>query len=97
MVRAEELLINMSIFYMFGGFCEKAEVALLRLLSFNSLSEQGCRMLLDLYIRTNSPLKYRRYYERYREMEKTEFGESPPKAYTDYYTKCMNDVFPSKI
>jgi len=96
MARAEELFINMSIFYIFGGLYEKAEVVLLRLLSFNSLSEQGYRLLLDLYIRMKRPLKYRSYYERYREMAKTEFGESLPKMYTNHYKKCMNDVFSSK-
>lgn len=87
-IQAEKLLMNMSIFYHTDGLPEKAEAALLRLLSLNSVSEQGFRCLLDLYMRTGNTLKYTYYYERYREMWEKEFGERPPKGYTDYYKKC---------
>ncbi len=87
MVEAEELFINMSVFYLSGGLPEQAEAALLRLLSLNPVSEQGFRRLLDLYIRTGDVLKYRCYFERYREITEKEFEERPSKTYADYYEK----------
>ncbi|NCB52650.1 MAG: response regulator [Clostridia bacterium] len=86
--KTEELLVNMSIFYLSGGLPGKAEAALLRLLALNSLSDSGYRRLLDLYIRTGNALKYRYAYEQYREMTVKEFGERLPKFYSDFYVKC---------
>ncbi len=91
MMETEALFINMAIYYLSGGFYGRAEAALLRLLSFNSISERGFRRLLDLYMRTGNTLKYRSCYERYHEMKVVEFGERPPKIYVDFYTKCMGN------
>lgn len=88
MVQIEDLLINMSIFYLSGGYTEKAEITLLRLITLNPLSDQGYHRLLDLYIRTENILKYRSCYERYREMAEKEFIEYPPKYYIDFYENC---------
>ncbi|MEA4933592.1 MAG: response regulator [Lawsonibacter sp.] len=90
MVQTEELLINLSIFYLSNGHSEQAEAALLRLLSLNPVSEQCYHLLLDLYMRTRGPLKFRFCYERYREMAKKEFDVRPSKIYTDYYDKCTS-------
>ena len=92
MIHAEELFINMSIFYLSGDFPERAEAALLRLLALNPLSEQGYRRLLDLYIRMRNALKYRCCYERYRDMTEKEFGERLPEYYVDFYSNCTDLV-----
>jgi two-component SAPR family response regulator len=92
MTRVEELFVNMSLFFQSGGFPEQAEAALLRSLSLDSVSEQGYRRLLELYMRTGNALKYRNCYEKYREMIKKEFSERPPKMYTDFYVKCAGSV-----
>ena len=91
MVETEELFLNMTMYYLSDGFYGKAEAALLRLLSLNSISERGFRRLLDLYMRTGNTLKYRGCYERYHEMKAVEFGERPPKAYTEFYIKCTGN------
>jgi two-component SAPR family response regulator len=91
MVETEKLFINMTIYYLSGGFYGKAEAKLLRLLSLNPISERAYRRLLDLYIRTGNTLKYRSCYERYHDVEITEFGERPSKIYEDFYIKCTGD------
>lgn len=91
-VRAEELLINISMFYLASGQPGRAERALLRVIALNPVSEQGYRRLLDLYMGVGNALRYRCYYERYMEMAVKEFGERPLKYYADYYTKCAGAV-----
>lgn len=83
--QTEMLLVNMSIFYLSGGFLDKAETTLLRLIRLNPISEQGHHRLLDLYMRTGDPLKYCYCYERYREMTEKELNVKPPNIYADYY------------
>lgn len=85
--QTEMLLVNMSIFYLSGGFLNKAETALLRLIAIDPLSEQGYSRLLDLYMRTGDTLKYCYCYERYREMTEKELNVKPPNIYADYYEK----------
>lgn len=85
--QAEELLINMSIYYQSVGLTEQAEAMLLRQLSLNPVSEMGYRRLLDLYIQIKNTLKYRFCYERFLKMMEKEFGERTPKIYADYYEK----------
>ena len=89
MIRAEELLINMSVYYLLADFLEKTENILLHLLSINPLSEQGYYRLLDLYIKTNNVFKYRTCYERYRQMIEKEIGERPLKYYREFYEKSF--------
>ncbi len=88
MIRAEELFINMSVYYFSQGSSELAEDMLLRLLALDSLSEQGYHRLLDLYIRTKDVLKYRNCFERYREVQEKEYKQHPLKYYMDYYHNC---------
>jgi len=83
--QTEMLLVNMSIYYLSGGFLEQAEAALLSLIRLNPISEQGYHRLLDLHMRAGDTLKYCYCYERYLEMTEKEFGVQPPNIYANYY------------
>jgi two-component SAPR family response regulator len=90
LAQTEKLLVELSVYYLTGGCQERAEAALRRLLSLNSISEQGYLRLLDLYMQAENVLKYCLCYERYREMLHREFGVLPQKIFADYYEKCTN-------
>ena len=93
MVLAEELFINMSVYYLSGGNPERAETVLLHLLALEPLSVQGYHRLLDLYMQTRDTLKYRSCFERYRKVAEKEYKERPLKFYEEYYKKCTEKLF----
>lgn len=92
MAQAEELLVNMSVFYLSGDSPKQAESALIRFLTLNPLSERGYHRLLDLYRRSGNPVKYRYCFERYQEMMEKEFREPPSRFYIDFYKKCLGST-----
>ena len=86
-LRFENLLTGMATFYRQTGKLGKCEKALVTLLKYDNLSEQGNRALLNLYMETKDPLKFREHYEKYRTVLKEELQIKPDQKFSDYYEK----------
>lgn len=86
-LRFENLLTGMAAFYRQTGKLGKCEKALVTLLKYDDLSEQGNRALLNLYMETKEPLKFREHYEKYRTLLKEELQIKPDQKFCDYYEK----------
>ncbi|ATW25537.1 response regulator [Candidatus Formimonas warabiya] len=81
----EELLVLMADYYQKKNKMNKAENILRRLLRYNPLTEEGCRMLLELYMNTHNTEAFIKLYQAYEKTMKDELGLMPEKKYHDYY------------
>lgn len=86
-LRFESLLLGIASFYRQNGMNNKCEKALVTLLRYDSLSDQGNRELLNLYMETENLLKFSEHYEKYRVLLKDEFQTEPERKYADFYKK----------
>jgi len=86
-LRFESLQMGIAAFYRQAGKISKCEKALVTLLKYNDLSEQGNRALLNLYIETKGLSKFREHYEKYRTLLKEELQIKPDRKFFDYYEK----------
>lgn len=81
----EKILLSMAEYYRTHREPKKAEKALLKIISNNSLSEEGNKRLLELYIESKKPKLYSKQYERYTILLKEELDIIPEKKYLNYY------------
>ena len=86
-LRFENLLLGIAAFYRQTGKINKCEKALVTLLRYDNLSDQGNKALLNLYRETENLPKFREHFEKYRILLKEELQTEPDRKLIDYYEK----------
>lgn len=86
-LRFESLLMEIAAFYRQIRKINRCEKALVTLLRYDRLSDQGNRALLNLYMETENLPKFREHFEDYRILLKEEFQTEPDRKFIEYYEK----------
>jgi len=81
----EKILISMAEYYKINKNFKKTENTLLRIIDNNSLSEEGNKKLLELYIDFKKTKLYLKQYEKYTITLKEELNVIPEEKYSNYY------------
>jgi two-component SAPR family response regulator len=87
----EEILLSMVEYYKNNRNLRKAEKILLNIISNNSLSEEGNKGLLELYMKLKKTKLYLKQYERYTTLLREELNIIPEKKYSDYCDKIYKE------
>lgn len=85
----EELSLMIAQYYLSQNKDKKALNTLLRLLKINPLSEEGSRMILDIYISQKNKGLYIKFYKEYEKTLKEEYDLKPEKKYANYYIQIV--------
>ena len=83
----ENLLLNMTNYYLETGAYSKCEKNLLTLINSNPLCENGYYQLLELYMQEGKHEKFRQWYKEYAKILKQEFQSKPDNKFKEYFRK----------
>lgn len=82
--RFEQMILDIAAYYISVGEIQKGELALLRLVEFNPLSEDGHQALLDMYLDHGNHDKFMRHYKIYEKVLSRELGVTPAEKYVQH-------------